>query len=698
MKFLKVFLAVFILTISSAYLVKAGFREPTSDTDSVDAPVTSLAPGQIKIGSLNLSWLSVLGDLTTGYVGIGGDANNPNSIPQEKLDIQGSANIHNQIFLNTFTKPTDGQVLHFTYDDVTGLPKLRWGGNYAWVNFTSDVKNPGCNLNGICETGESCGNCPGDCAPPTNDVCDVSSEGVVVNICDYDMKCEAANGETRLNCRDCRGCENPGLGCNNNGICEDTLSTNANEGWDSCSNDCICGLKDYDIKQPSPFCGDGKIDIARGEECEPPTNGNNGQDLCYCDEYCHHVCKTPKKKPTDTPPPNLGGGGDTTPPGNGSGTCKNNSTTGAPQCGGSCPNPNETCQDNNGGSPGGLCQCLPPPPGCDWTATGGVCSSGTCPTPTDVCVQDYNYATCKCVAPDNIAPASVTTLSSSNVTSSSVTLNWFATGDDGMIGTATLYDIRYSTSLINSGNFNSKTQVSNPPTPLISGTAQSITVSGLLANTTYYFAMKVVDEASNASSISNVISVTTSSSGPDVTPPAAITSLQATNLGTTVNLTWIAPGDDGMSGTATSYDIRYNTIKITNANFNTSTQVSNPPVPAIAGIQQSKTIMNLTNGLIYYFAIKTKDEVPNTSLLSNVIGIEVGGNGGSFPAFNGSTYKNPFASLFNLFNFGSIEKAQAQSGGTCGDTWLPLGCYDPYSEYTLGCVNGSWIRTCFKEL
>lgn len=86
----------------------------------------------------------------------------------------------------------------------------------------------------------------------------------------------------------------------------------------------------------------------------------------------------------------------------------------------------------------------------------------------------------------------------------SVTLAWTAPGDDGMSGRATAYSLRYSTSPITAANFASATQVAGVPAPAIAGTPESFTIGGLLANTTYYFAIKSRDEANNWSLVSNV--------------------------------------------------------------------------------------------------------------------------------------------------------------------------------------------------
>ena len=51
----------------------------------------------------------------------------------------------------------------------------------------------------------------------------------------------------------------------------------------------------------------------------------------------------------------------------------------------------------------------------------------------------------------------------------------------------------------------------------------------------------------------------------DQVAPAAITDLTVvTETDTNLTLNWTAPGDDGSTGTATSYDLRYSTTPISN--------------------------------------------------------------------------------------------------------------------------------------
>jgi formylglycine-generating enzyme required for sulfatase activity len=108
-------------------------------------------------------------------------------------------------------------------------------------------------------------------------------------------------------------------------------------------------------------------------------------------------------------------------------------------------------------------------------------------------------------------------------------------------------------------------------------------------------------------------------SAADTTPPATITDLSASTGSTagTVNLSWTAPGDDGNTGTASTYIVRYDTTQITGVNWGSSANVTGEPVPSPASSPESMTVSGLTPAQTYYFAIKTQDEVPNTSEISN---------------------------------------------------------------------------------
>ncbi len=399
------------------------------------------------------------------------------------------------------------------------------------------------------------------------------------------------------------------------------------------------------------------------------------------------------------------------------------------------------------------------------------------------------------ISDDFVAPAAISNLSASNPTENSIQLSWTAPGDDGTTGTASSYDVRYATVPIDESNWASATQVTGEPLPSVAGSSESMSVSGLLANTTYYFGIKTSDQSSNTSTLSNVPNLSTlpqrvtffyetfpvadaawngssdtaedmsgwvtyqgagdandvqvsnedvgaSPSGgnhltfedadegfqtpeqydiayvpvnlssftnvqlsyywqtddidadeglrvaystnttngingtwtqiaqildptddvwveatydipagaavstfvlrfssnssaafkhvyvddikfigvsSDVTAPAAISNLSASNpTENSIQLSWTAPGDDGTTGTASSYDVRYATVPITVGNWSTATQASNEPTPSVAGSSETMTVSGLTPSTTYYFAIKATDDAFNSGGLSNI--------------------------------------------------------------------------------
>ncbi|CAN5331446.1 hypothetical protein BH10PAT1_BH10PAT1_0160 [soil metagenome] len=139
------------------------------------------------------------------------------------------------------------------------------------------------------------------------------------------------------------------------------------------------------------------------------------------------------------------------------------------------------------------------------------------------------------ITADTIAPAAITNLSISSVSASSVKLNWTSPADIGPNNKASTYDIRYSTSDINSSNFASATAVSQPPVPGNSGTPESLTVNGLAQNIKYYFAIKSTDSVNNTSNLSNVVNTTTLS--PTLTFGFKMQAISQANITKTVNVT-----------------------------------------------------------------------------------------------------------------------------------------------------------------
>ena len=126
-------------------------------------------------------------------------------------------------------------------------------------------------------------------------------------------------------------------------------------------------------------------------------------------------------------------------------------------------------------------------------------------------------------------PAAITDLAVSTFSTNSVTLDWAATGSNGGSGTASQYDIRYSTSPITEASWDSATQCTGEPTPQPAGSRESFEVVGLSTATMYYFALKAADDVPNWSDLSNVVGGSTgvaTSVGSNVTvalPGAVVT-------------------------------------------------------------------------------------------------------------------------------------------------------------------------------
>ncbi len=105
----------------------------------------------------------------------------------------------------------------------------------------------------------------------------------------------------------------------------------------------------------------------------------------------------------------------------------------------------------------------------------------------------------------------------------------------------------------------------------------------------------------------------------DTVAPAAIANLAAGfRTGGTVALSWTATGDDGTSGIAVEYDVRYSIAPITQAKWDSAAQAAAEPAPKLSGGAESFVVENLLANTAYNFAIRAKDEAGNFSPISNV--------------------------------------------------------------------------------
>jgi len=108
--------------------------------------------------------------------------------------------------------------------------------------------------------------------------------------------------------------------------------------------------------------------------------------------------------------------------------------------------------------------------------------------------------------------------------------------------------------------------------------------------------------------------------GPDVTPPSTVADAAVAQIGDNfVTVQWTAPGDDGVVGRATAYDVRWALAPINESNFSGATSAPNPPTPQSSGSLESFPVPNLTPGQTYYFAIRARDEAGNWGTAGNAV-------------------------------------------------------------------------------
>ena len=194
-------------------------------------------------------------------------------------------------------------------------------------------------------------------------------------------------------------------------------------------------------------------------------------------------------------------------------------------------------------------------------------------------VEDYTVNLGGSTA-DTQAPSVPTGLAASNVTQTTVDLNWNSSTDNvGVTG----YDIYQGA------------------TNLGTVTGTSDTITGLTASTSYSFSVRARDAAGNVSGASNSVNVTTSAPAGDTQAPTAPTSLAASNVTeTTVDLDWNASTDNvGVTG----YDVYQGA-----SNLGTVTGTL-------------AQITGLTASTAYSFSVRARDAAGNVSGASNTVNV-----------------------------------------------------------------------------
>ncbi len=213
----------------------------------------------------------------------------------------------------------------------------------------------------------------------------------------------------------------------------------------------------------------------------------------------------------------------------------------------------------------------------------------------------------------DVLPIKISNLAVTERRLTGLTVSFTAPGDDATSGVTEQYDLRVSTSGITTDTFAQATRV-DTPIPQHAGTTESIAIDGLEGNTTYYVAIKAMDDRGNWSALSNVLVAATR----DALAPGQIEDLAATTAGTdgAIDLTWHAPGDDGDVGRAEAYELRRALGPIDASNWSSATVVTGLPRPGSAGAAERWTVFALQGETRHYFAIKAIDADGNEGALS----------------------------------------------------------------------------------
>jgi len=155
----------------------------------------------------------------------------------------------------------------------------------------------------------------------------------------------------------------------------------------------------------------------------------------------------------------------------------------------------------------------------------------------------------------------------------------------------------------------------------------------------------------------------------DTTGPGAVADLVASESGaqTPAHLSWTAAGDDGASGTATNYEVRYAAAAINDetkwaaATLATAAWAAN----AVAGGQAaSLDIPHATLGAgTHYFAVRYRDEAGNVGAISNSPAVTLYAT----PIVRATLYATGTATRIVVEDFPTVTDASAQTAAQTHD-------------------------------
>ncbi len=232
---------------------------------------------------------------------------------------------------------------------------------------------------------------------------------------------------------------------------------------------------------------------------------------------------------------------------------------------------------------------------------------------------------------DAAAPAAVTGLSASPGVPGRALLSWTASGDDGAVGSASGYEIRYGTYPAFAWGSGSVWASSRAATGA-SGAPETETVTGLYGGVTYYFLIKAYDDRPNYSAASPTASACVER---DTQPPSAPGVLtvadKAGDHGGALTLTWARSADDG-AGAGDVYGYR---VFRAAAAGGTAAAVQYSSVPAGT---LTFTDTAATENVKYYYSVAAFDSTSDSTHTAEGYGVSAD-NWRFFDASKGGTVR-----------------------------------------------------------
>ena len=198
----------------------------------------------------------------------------------------------------------------------------------------------------------------------------------------------------------------------------------------------------------------------------------------------------------------------------------------------------------------------------------------------------------------------------------SVRFSWTSTGDNGLEGRASGFETRISVSPLTDEGWSSS-ELLEAGHCLLPGCEQVEQATGI-APGSWYFGLRIVDEAGNWSPVANSeqVEVTT------LAPPPPVVDLQGRPGSGKATLVWTAPTP--LESAVVAYDMRYSRSPLDSESWSDATVVHGLPTPAAPGEQEGIEVTGLGYRATYYFALRSTAARPTWSDLSNVAEVQTG--------------------------------------------------------------------------